>query len=47
MCQDAVDTFWMKKENDLVAEGDIGQFYRYVNNKMLSYRRETALQGAL
>jgi len=36
MCQDAVDTFWIEKENDLVAGGDIGQFYRYVNNKIVS-----------
>jgi len=36
MCQDAVDTFWIEKENALVAEGDIGQFYRYVNNRIVS-----------
>jgi len=32
----AVDTFWIEKENALVAEGEIGQFYRYVNNKIVS-----------
>jgi len=35
-CQDAVDTFWIEKENALDAEGDIGHFYRYVNNKIVS-----------
>ena len=36
MCQNAINTFWEEKENALVAEGDIGQFYRYINNKIVS-----------
>jgi hypothetical protein len=35
-CKAAIDRFVSKKENELITGGRIGDFYKYVNNKIVS-----------
>lgn len=43
-CQCAVDLFVKKKENALIENGGIGEFYRYVNNKISNRAGVAALK---